>query len=139
LSKVQAFLCFQIIHAVRSVAEARPLRMGFGVASLAVSHHSLSVGSPSGGRHISRSQDSVSCHTCLEKGHVMSRWCIVSGSWSHRVHRGLCWRPRRCKRSAVQHLFLLASHRKNLTRGGAQLFQINFQALQVVDPWKEAR
>jgi hypothetical protein len=26
-----------------------------------------------------------------------------------------------------------------LTRGGAQLFQISFQALQVVDSWKEAR
>jgi hypothetical protein len=73
LSKMQAFLCFQVIHDVRSVAEARPLRMGFGVASLAVSHHSLSEGSPSGGRHISHSQDSVSCHTCLEKGHVMSK------------------------------------------------------------------
>jgi hypothetical protein len=34
---------------------------------------------------------------------------------------------------------MLASQWKNLTLGGAHVFQTNFQEQQVVDPWKVAR
>jgi hypothetical protein len=69
---------------------------------------------------------------------VISKWCIVSGFWSHKTHRWQCCRRRRCNLSAVQYMFLFASH-KNLTWGGTQHFQISFQALQAIDPWKDAR
>uniref|UniRef100_A0A8R7PKU2 Uncharacterized protein n=1 Tax=Triticum urartu TaxID=4572 RepID=A0A8R7PKU2_TRIUA len=49
-----------------------------------------------------RSQERTSCHVCLAKGHVSSKCRIVFGSWSHRRHRGWCYRPRRASRSAVQ-------------------------------------
>lgn len=63
---------------------------------------------------------------------------MVSIAWSQRRHLGWCCRPRRCRRAAVQQRSLLANQWKILTRGGAQLFQMNFQALQAVEPWKVA-
>jgi hypothetical protein len=33
----------------------------------------------------------------------------------------------------------MACQRKKLTRGGAHVFQISFQGLNVVEPWKVAR
>jgi hypothetical protein len=40
-SNTQALRCFHNIQAISSVVDARPLRMGFGVVCLAVSHHSF--------------------------------------------------------------------------------------------------
>jgi hypothetical protein len=92
------------------------------------------VSSPSGGRQGMRGQAIVSCQICLVKEHSIIKWWIVSAAWSHRGHWGGCCSPRRARQSAVQHLSRLASHWKNLTRGGAQLLQVSFQAAQVIAP-----
>jgi hypothetical protein len=97
----QRLRCFHSIQAIRSVIEARPLRIGFGVACLAVCHQSSREASWFGGRHVICRLERTSCHTCLEKGHVMSRWCIVSGSWSHKTHLGWCCRRRLRSLSAL--------------------------------------
>jgi hypothetical protein len=132
---MQELRSFQIIQAVSSVTEANPLCRILGVACQALIHQSLREASCSGGRHVIRSHESTSCQACLAKGHAISRWCMVSGSWSQSSHRGWCCRRWRSSLSAVQHLSLLASQWRNLTRGGAQVFQMIRQELQEVDPW----
>jgi hypothetical protein len=58
------------------------------------------------------------------------------------LHKGQvvwCGNPRLAKRSAVQQRSKSASQWKNLTRGGAQHFQIIFHEGEAVEPWKEAK
>ena len=54
---------------------------------------------------------------------------MVSGSWSQRGQRAGCCKPRQARQSVVQHRSRWANQWKNLTRGGAQLFQVSFQAV----------
>jgi hypothetical protein len=49
-----------------------------------------------------------------------------------------CSNWRRVSLSLVQHLSWHPSQMKNLTLGGAQDFQFNFQDLDTTDPWKRA-
>ena len=109
LLKTQSLQCFQIIQGMTNVADARPLRIGFGVLCLAVRHQSTKLASVLGTWQVSRSQHRMSCHTCRERGQPRNRCRIVSGSWSHSGQRGGCGRPRRARHSAVQHLSRLAS------------------------------
>jgi hypothetical protein len=112
---------------------------GFWCGILASSHQSFREESKFGDRHVICSLESVSCHTWLEKGKVMSRSHIVYGSLSQRTHRGWCCRWRRCSLSTIKHRFFMAYQRNNFTRRGAQVFQINFQELKAFDPWNVAR
>jgi hypothetical protein len=73
LSKTHSFLCFQSIQGIRSVVEARPLCMGFVVASLLDMDHSSSDEVPSGGWQGSRSQAKVSYQIWHEKGQAVSK------------------------------------------------------------------
>lgn len=86
-----------------------PFRCGWGVLCRARFHQSSSesswLGHPSGNRNHAR----TSCQICWVNGHAMMMWWIVSKAWSHRRHRGWCCRPRRARRSAVQHLSCCAS------------------------------
>jgi len=118
--------------------ETSPLRMGFGKLRCEVCYQSNGKGSSLGARQGSRSQERTLCQTCLEKGHAMIRWCIVSGSWSQSRHLVWCYKPRRSSRPAVQHLFSATSQWKNRTRGGAQVFQIKRQHWERKDPQNRA-
>jgi len=73
-SKMQLLRCFQTIG-TRSVIEAKPLHIGLGVATV---HQSKSEDSVDGRVHETCSQARILCETCREKGHPISRWCIVS-------------------------------------------------------------
>lgn len=64
-------------------------------------------------------------HTVLAKMHVNSMWSKVSTCWSQNEHASGCGRPRGARRSAVQHLFFMASHRKKRQRTGALDFHVN--------------
>ena len=138
-SKTHAFLCFQIIHGTKSATDFSALRSAGSVDSFACSHQSMSESSCSGAGAGKRRQDRISCHVCLVKGHASIKCLIVSGSWSHRRHRGWCCRPRRASRSAVQQRSCHAIQRKNFTFGGARLLHMSFQEWQPVAPRKVAR
>jgi hypothetical protein len=60
-SNVHLLRCFQIIQGVNSTMEARPLRRGFRDACFALFHQAGSVSWHSGGRHVIRSQERISC------------------------------------------------------------------------------
>jgi hypothetical protein len=91
------------------------LRIGLGVCCLATVHQAFRDASSNGGLQDIRSQDSISCQICREKGKPMKRWWMVSASWSQSRHLGWCCRPRLASRSAVQHRSMLAIQWKNLT------------------------
>jgi hypothetical protein len=132
-SKTQSFRCFQIIHGVRRATVARPFRIDFGVSCFAVSHQSCNVlldGTLQG----MQSQARTSCQICREKGHSVNRWPSVSGYWSQRRHLGWCCSPLLASLSAVQQRSRFAIQWKNLTRGGAQAFQMRCHARQLVEP-----
>jgi hypothetical protein len=95
------------------------LCIGFGMFCLAANHQSKSEASMEGGLHSMRSQDRTLCHTCREKGHVLVRWFIDSGSWSHSRHIWWCCYLYLASLSTVQDRSKLASQWKNLKRGGA--------------------
>ena len=135
----QSLRCFHVIQGISSVAEASPLCIGLAVHCLALLHHSVRFSSPSGTRQVRRSHESISNHTCLEKGHPNSKCWIDSDAWSQSGQQGGCGSPLRARRSAVQQRPRFASQWKNFTRGGAQAFQVSFQAGQEVEPWKVAR
>jgi hypothetical protein len=138
LLKTQSFRCFQAIQGKSKVVEARALRSALGVFAFACSHQSVRLASLSGGATRIRSQASVACQACLVCGHSSMRWCMVSGAWSQRRQHGWWGSRRRARQSAVQCLSRSAIQWKNFTRGGSQVFQISFQAYDVVDPWKVA-
>lgn len=58
----------------------------------------------------------------------------VSSCWSQRRHFSGWFRPRRAKRSAVQHLLRGVSQMKSLHLEGAQLFHIRSVGSKVTDP-----
>ena len=122
-----------------ATTEARPLRIGLGVCCRAESHQVLVDGSPSGGLQGTLSQLRISYHTCRENGQARRRCRRVSGAWSQSGQHAGCCKPRRARRSAVQHRSKWASQWKKRTRGGAQHFQVSFQASHAVDPWNVAR
>jgi hypothetical protein len=64
------------------------------------------------------------------------KWCMVSGTWSHSKHLGWCCRPLRARRSAIQQRSRQASQQKNLTGGGAHVFQLSFHELDVTMTWR---
>ena len=61
LSKMIAFLCFQIAQAVMIAREAKPLRRQLGVAEAASDHQEKKGAVPSGGSTGRRHQESTSC------------------------------------------------------------------------------
>ena len=133
-SKVQVFRCFQICQAVSSVMDARPLRIGFGVARLATGHQSTSLMPRVGGWQVALIQASISYHTWRAKGQSTRMCCMVSGHWSQRTQLALCGSPCRSRRSAVQHLSRAASQKKNLARRDAHVFQVSFHELLGIEP-----
>jgi hypothetical protein len=59
---------------------------------------------------------------------------MVSMDWSQSGHLGACGKPRLASRSLVQHLSRQASHMKNFTLGGAQVFQFSSQEPEMIAP-----
>jgi hypothetical protein len=57
--------------------------------------------------------------TCRARTQPSRRWSNISASWSQNGQAARCGRPCLPNLSAVQHLFLAASHRKTLQFGGA--------------------
>ena len=70
LSKTHELRCFQSSHGIRRAMEARPARVGLGVAILAWIHQSARVVPLSGSQHALRSQARITYQTWREKGHV---------------------------------------------------------------------
>jgi hypothetical protein len=123
---MQSFRCFQIIEGVSSAAKASPLRSSLGVCCLACNHQSMSV-------------LTIRCSCCHPEPskHFMPD-NLSERAFEHQVAH--CFRCLVAERaSTVQHMSKFASQWKNLTRGGAHVFQISFQEWQVTDPWKVAR
>ena len=83
----------QVIQGITRGAVVRPFCMGFGVFRRAEHHYSDRDPSVEGTLHVKRSQDNISCHTCLEKGHSSIRCWIDSGAWSQSGQRGGCGSP----------------------------------------------
>jgi hypothetical protein len=126
-SKTQEFRCFQTIHGMRRVAEARPFRNGLGVSNFARRHQSMMDDSWSGAAVVILSHARVSCQACRVKGHSSIKCLMDSGAWSHSKHLAWCGSPCLARRSAVQHLSRLASQWKNFTFGGAHVLQMSLQ------------
>ena len=134
LSKTTAFRYFQIHHAVSIITDEVPLRNRRGVECRTSDHQSMKSSSTTGGRDVDRIQERISCQMVREKGHPVRRWAMVSPVWSHSGQRARCGIPRLSSLSPVQHRSRQASHIKNFTFGGAQVFQFNFQDLDSMAP-----
>ena len=76
----QSLRCFQVIQGISRVAVVRPFFIGLGVFRRAERHQSDRDSSLEGALHGRRSQDRLSCHTCLEKEQFRRRCWIDSGS-----------------------------------------------------------
>lgn len=72
LSKAHSFRCFQIIQGTSMAIDCRPLCSAQGVCSLALCHHSMSVGSLVGGCAGMRVQARMSCQVCRANRHTNS-------------------------------------------------------------------
>lgn len=121
-SNTTPFRCFQIIQqtSVHFVAKIFFLFLG----SWMEDHHPASsefwFGKECCWSHLRRKK----VQTCRTTTQPRSKWSIVSNTWSHNA-QALRWSiPRRCRRSAVQHLFRQASHRNFLHFVGALEVQI---------------
>jgi hypothetical protein len=77
LSKITAFRCFQIHHAVSMMIDEVPLRSWRGVVRTASDHHSAK--SPSeGGPEVDRIHERTSNQIVLENEHPVRRCVMVS-------------------------------------------------------------
>jgi len=113
--KVLLFLSFQIIQQDSSTKESKPCRSSFWMRFLAASHHSASVWACMVRATSTQPNLRSSLNqTSLEKGHVTSRWSIVSVDWEHNAQVSSSSKPCRFRRYAVQHLSCNTSQRKNL-------------------------
>lgn len=79
-----------------------------------------------------RIHERTSYQTVLEKEHPVSRCVMVSMDWSQSGHLGAYGKPRLAGLSLVQHLSRQASHMKNFTLGGAQVFQFSSQEPEMI-------
>lgn len=84
-SKMHPLQRFHIHQAVRMMREDKPLRVEAGVWSHDAAHQDWNVVSASGRSTVALTQLRISCQTCLEKGQPATWWCMVLGSWLHRV------------------------------------------------------
>jgi len=139
-SKTHAFRCFQMIQAPNTTNVLKPFRLSFWIF-LALFPHQYEKenlclkGTQSCQPKLDRTRNQKS----LVNTQVVSICWISSASW---------WQNKQCsgwgrfllaKRSAVQHLFLTANHRKILHFAGAHVFQILWQGSNVVAPLKKAK
>nr|XP_051215811.1 uncharacterized protein LOC127333471 [Lolium perenne] len=134
LSKIAAFRCFQIHHAVSMTIDDVPLRNWRGAVRTTCDHHSAKSPSEEGGPEVDRIHERTSNQTVLENEHPVRRCVIVSSDWSHSGHLGACGKPRRASLSPVQHLSRQANHMKNFTLGGAQDLQFSSHDGEVIPP-----
>jgi hypothetical protein len=77
LSKITAFRCFQIHHAVSMMSDEVPLRSWRGVVRTTSDHHSTKS-PPSGGPDVDRIHERTSNQIVLEKEHPVRRCVMVS-------------------------------------------------------------
>jgi hypothetical protein len=86
------------------------------VPMLAFLHQSSNEHSSAlGARWLISIESKIVNQNCRAKTQVVRMCCIVSLSWSHKGQLFGCCNPLFSRLSAVQHLFLIASHRKLLT------------------------
>jgi hypothetical protein len=77
LSKITAFRCFQIHHAVSMMSDEVPLRSWRGVDRTTSDHHSAKS-PPSGGPEVDWIHERTSNQIVLEKEHPVGRCIMVS-------------------------------------------------------------
>jgi len=126
--KPQAFLCFQIIRAPKMIRELTPFLSSFFTLLIVMCHQSAKLDScwrRTGPERFSGANKLN--QTCLPTTHEANKCCIVSFSWSQRGHLSGWGRPLLANQSAIQHLFRIANHKKNLHLFGAQDFHRRLQ------------
>jgi hypothetical protein len=115
-SNTHLFRCFHRVQAPKIMSELRPLLAPPPppTKSFVLLHHDRKSASSGCGE--------IACklicrrkvnQNCLAKTQETNRWSIVSFSWSHRGHLSGWLRPRRARRSAVQH-FLCAKSKESV-------------------------
>jgi hypothetical protein len=126
---------FHSIHAPKIIKEFSPFLVRTDVVMCNFSHHPSKIRSlGSGAREWRPTCLRTRYQNCLAKTQATSRWSMVSSSWSHSGHFSGWSRPRRAKRSAVQHLLWATSHMNILHFRDAQDFQILSQGRNSVAP-----
>ena len=139
-SNTHLFLCFHNHQATSMIIELNPLESCLGTCCRELRHQKKNTWSSGPGVSCCRPTiESTENQTSLANTQAVSKCYTFSSSWSQ---RGQCsgWsRPRRASRSAVQHRFKEANHKKNLQRGGAQDFEISFQGSNSTAPTKKRR
>ena len=139
-SKVHAFRCFQMIQAPSTTNVLKPFRLSFWIFLALFLHQSEKENSCLEGTQSCQPKlDRMRNQKSLVNTQVVSICWISSASWSQNKQRSGWGRFLLAKRSAVQHLFLTANHRKILHFAGAHVFQILRQGSNVVAPLKKAK
>ena len=122
-SKTHLLWWVHTVHAPRIMRELIPCIGMSLVALLTLSHQSRKESSVGWGERDCRlTCDKKRNQNSLVKTQRIRKWSIVSAAWSHKGQRSGWGRPRRAKRSTVQHLLWATNHRKKRHLGGAFVF-----------------
>jgi hypothetical protein len=138
-SNTQELRFFQITQATKIIRESSPFLKLFSTFLILWHHQAENRVQPDCVAMASKpSLLRIKLQTCLAKTQETRICWMVSSAWSQRGHAVGWGRPLLANLSAVQTLFLIASHTKNLHLKGAHDFQTRHQGPKIVDPVKKA-